>query len=866
MKTKLFALLFVAIFAVAFIAGGVFGGLMPLWQAGSAAISASSRVAVPAQIVSLSLDRGSKGVIGARVRYSYTYGGTRYASEQINKQVSPNSRDNVGDWQRSWYDQLNRAKSEGGAITAWVNPSDPADAVLDNNVRWSMVWFAVPFATLFTGVGLAALYAFFYILFARTDETSDSKSSAVSVAMNARTLRGGSQIGLFFFGVVWSLLAVPMAVVAWSSESDALARGVTALFTLLGVWMILAGLRTVNVLRGARETTLELDPQQPQLESAFRVRIRVPRSTRRDLPAAIAITLQESIRDERGSSTTTRVGVSETFLANRVASAASASTDTVYEAIVKAPPSGHASGGIKGDLVYSWDVVLPRLPAFTTHSFGVSIFGNDASRGAFLDKYEARSFAESYKAFRDANPASRGAFLNSKECQIEIKGTQWSAHFPRRGLRGGSVFTIFCAFGCFAWYGWQLLYAPRLLAESIWLQAWPVFTGTALLLLVIHFATRTMRVQISRDGVAVIRDSWLTKHAATVALARVGGFDTTERYQTSNGASSLQHRAVYAHEISAGLRERVSPTSSNVGMLNALQFEMTEALQRVRDFGIGPAPEAPHPHYANAVRALTWVVAVAFLAAAAIVNHAFIHDRGSHFTLLDKLYAFPYGLPATSDITGTQKSANETQLIDALEANDFVTVRKMLEAGVSTKIESDSGDSLLHIAARNGRIEIVDLLLANGAEINRKIVRGQHVGATPLSSAIHCGDAKMVAHLIARGATPFGLNYYGWNYANLAAHVNCVDCLVALKKANVDIDAFAPAGRRETPIMTAARFAKHESITWLAKEGASLTKRDPYGYNVMGWAHFFKQEATKPLLLSLGADPDVGEKRAANTP
>lgn len=864
MKTKLIALVFVAIFAVGFTAGGVFGGLMPLWHAGSAAISASSRVAVPAQIVSVAQDRGSKGVIGARVTYSYTYGGTRYASDRINKQVSPKSRDNLGDWQRSWYERLSRAKADGGAITAWVNPDDPADAVLDNKVRWSMVWFAIPFATLFTGVGLAALYAFFYILFARSDETGDSKSSAVAVAMNARSLRGGSQIGLFFFGVVWSLLALPMAVVAWTSETDALARGVTALFAVIGAWMIVAGLRTVTALRGSRETTLELDPQQPRLGSAFRVRIRVPRGATLDLPAAVAITLQESVRDERGSSTTTRAGVSDTFLASRIAMGAGASTDAVYEAIVKAPQSGHASGGARGDLVYSWAVLLPHLPAFTTRSFDLSIFGEDSGHGIAFEKYEARSFAESYQEFRDTNPAARDAFFNSKECKIQITGTQWSANFPRRGLRGGSVFTILCALACFAWYGWQLLYAPRMLAESLWMQVWPILTGVALLLLVTHFATRTMSVRISRDGLAVIRDSWLTKHSATLPLARVKGFDSTERYQTSSGSSSTQHRAVYAHEISAGLRERVTPTSSNIGMLNALQFEMTEALQRVRDFGIGPKPEALHPHYANAVRTLTWAFAGAFLIAVAIVNHALIHDRGSHFALLDKLYAYPYGLPATSGITSTQRSANESQLIDALEANDLVTVRKMLEAGVSTKIESDSGDSVLHIAARNGRTEIVDLLLASGAEINRKIVRGQHVGATPLSSAIHCGDAKMVAHLIARGATPFGLNYYGWNYANLAAHVNCVDCLVALKNANVDIDAFAPAGRRETPIMTAARFAKHESITWLAKEGASLTKRDPYGYNVMGWAHFFKQEATKALLLSLGADPDVGEKRAVN--
>lgn len=44
----------------------------------------------------------------------------------------------------------------GESITAWVNPQAPAQALLDRSIRWRLQIFRLPFALVFTGVGVTA--------------------------------------------------------------------------------------------------------------------------------------------------------------------------------------------------------------------------------------------------------------------------------------------------------------------------------------------------------------------------------------------------------------------------------------------------------------------------------------------------------------------------------------------------------------------------------------------------------------------------------------------------------------------------------------------------------------------------------------
>jgi ankyrin repeat protein len=78
----------------------------------------------------------------------------------------------------------------------------------------------------------------------------------------------------------------------------------------------------------------------------------------------------------------------------------------------------------------------------------------------------------------------------------------------------------------------------------------------------------------------------------------------------------------------------------------------------------------------------------------------------------------------------------------------YVTQRLEREPSL-LKVKAYRGQLPLHFAAEGCRKEMVDLLLAKGAEMNAK----DEDGTTPLNLAAFRGCKELVAHMIARGAT-----------------------------------------------------------------------------------------------------------------
>src|SRR5579862_7018293 len=79
---------------------------------------------------------------------------------------------------------------------------------------------------------------------------------------------------------------------------------------------------------------------------------------------------------------------------------------------------------------------------------------------------------------------------------------------------------------------------------------------------------------------------------------------------------------------------------------------------------------------------------------------------------------------------------------DAVEA---VLAKKGMKVNAK---ESTFGMTALHVAASKGHTEIVELLLANGSDIEAK----EETGRTPLHTAAFRGHATVVEVLIAKGA------------------------------------------------------------------------------------------------------------------
>ena len=91
-------------------------------------------------------------------------------------------------------------------------------------------------------------------------------------------------------------------------------------------------------------------------------------------------------------------------------------------------------------------------------------------------------------------------------------------------------------------------------------------------------------------------------------------------------------------------------------------------------------------------------------------------------------------------------------LVQAVEGGDVATVARLLDAGASpdtvNRDEEGDGESVLSIAAGDGNLPLVQLLLGRGADINAD----DFWGGNAVTSAAAGGYCDVVQYLVDRGA------------------------------------------------------------------------------------------------------------------
>jgi ankyrin repeat protein len=94
-------------------------------------------------------------------------------------------------------------------------------------------------------------------------------------------------------------------------------------------------------------------------------------------------------------------------------------------------------------------------------------------------------------------------------------------------------------------------------------------------------------------------------------------------------------------------------------------------------------------------------------------------------------------------------------LLDVAKKGDIEAVKQHLAAGADVNEKNEWGGTPLHIAAGRGHKEVVELLIANGAEVDAIIERHHEKNewcGTPLHNAAGGGHKEIVELLIAKGA------------------------------------------------------------------------------------------------------------------
>ena len=198
-------------------------------------------------------------------------------------------------------------------------------------------------------------------------------------------------------------------------------------------------------------------------------------------------------------------------------------------------------------------------------------------------------------------------------------------------------------------------------------------------------------------------------------------------------------------------------------------------------------------------------------------------------------------------------TAADDRLFAALAARDLAAARTALAGGASAAAQRTyeyggertvevASESALHAAVRSGQLELVELLLANGAAVD---AREGMCGRTALCLAVAAGSLPMVAMLLRAGADPrLADGRSGDDAFALAIAEGQLVIARALRDAGAPSSERAllhacRLGRSElagvclrgdvtvaaAPVLTeAARFDRVAMLDWLAARGADVAK------------------------------------------
>ena len=158
----------------------------------------------------------------------------------------------------------------------------------------------------------------------------------------------------------------------------------------------------------------------------------------------------------------------------------------------------------------------------------------------------------------------------------------------------------------------------------------------------------------------------------------------------------------------------------------------------------------------------------------------------------------------------------DSPVADAAMRGDAEDVRELLRAGADVNAAQGDGMTALHWAAENGQIELADVLVFAGANLEAATRLG---GFTPLMVASRAGHADIVRMLADAGANLEATTETGETALHYAAWSGNPEIAVALAEKGADVDAQESANG-QTPLMFAAAYGRTDVVRSLLGAGA----------------------------------------------
>ncbi len=208
---------------------------------------------------------------------------------------------------------------------------------------------------------------------------------------------------------------------------------------------------------------------------------------------------------------------------------------------------------------------------------------------------------------------------------------------------------------------------------------------------------------------------------------------------------------------------------------------------------------------------------------------------------------------------GISAAEYDSKLIEAAENGDDELVKLLIAAGADVNKANKYGNTPLYRAAWNGHTECAKLLIAAGADVNK----ADKFGETPLYCAADKGRTECVKLLIAAGADVNMADEDGLTPLHLAAYNGHTECVKLLIDARADVNKADKFG--ETPLYWAAKEGHTECVKLLIAAGADVNKADEDGDTPLSRAAWCGHAEYVKLLITAGADVNKADKDG-NTP
>jgi ankyrin repeat protein len=155
---------------------------------------------------------------------------------------------------------------------------------------------------------------------------------------------------------------------------------------------------------------------------------------------------------------------------------------------------------------------------------------------------------------------------------------------------------------------------------------------------------------------------------------------------------------------------------------------------------------------------------------------------------------------------------------NAAAAGDVVTIRRLVAEGADVNVP---GDRALHLAAQEGHVDAVRVLMELGAGKEASAADGWR----PLHSAAYRGQVAVVKTLVELGADKETSAVDGMRALHTAAWHGHVAVLTTLVELGADIGALTLKG--ETPLQLNIRFGHHQAAQVLKElERSARTKKE----------------------------------------